>query len=440
MVKELTKEQEKIKEYKSKLLSLLLKKYETSKTFKTGEVSLQRPQFAINKLNNSLSKDYFDEMNYRKREWIHQALAELQENEIIEVKWPKYKEGLEIDKVYLNFNAIGNAYEIAGITPKQQKLEDIKLILSPLSEHPWQWVRSFWDYNNEALSKNQTSGLEIDNPKGYEDLVKTLLYLPTMDEGTMKRVISHQLFSDTKYIEKHVQSRLVSIYKRFGTIELDTDIEYLDSIGIVENPPITLVSGPLIFSSRNLSIDVAELPGGIGLSFETIKELEIKDINAKAILFIENLTAYHEFLKGNIVEDTLNSSNFTNTDHILTIYTGGYPHHALRKLLYKLKGFVQQSNNSVEVYHWGDIDYGGILIFEHLRRNYFANLKPLFMDEYTYNKYLEYGMGFSPEYADKLTALLNDDSYDLWHKLIEALLRNKIRLEQEGLVINMNIK
>ena len=73
-----------------------------------------------------------------------------------------------------------------------------------------------------------------------------------------------------------------------------------------------------------------------------------------------------EFLNGKIVEDTLSSSNFTNPDHVLTIYTGGYPHHALRKLLYKLKGFIQQSSNSVEVYHWGDIDYGCILIFEHL--------------------------------------------------------------------------
>ena len=379
-------------------------------------------------------------MNYRKREWIHQVLAELQENEIIEVKWQKYKEGEEVDKVYLNFEAIGIAYEIAGITPKQQKLEDIKSILSPLSEHPWQWVRSFWDYYNEALMKNQTAGLEIDNPKGYEDLVKTLLFLPTIDEGTMKRVLSHHLFNDTKYIEKHVQGRLVSIYKRFGNIKLDTDIEYLDSIGIVENPQITLVSGPLIFISKNTSVDVAQLPGGIGLSFETIKELEIKDINARAILFIENLTAYHEFLNGKIVEDTLGSSNFTNTDQILTIYTGGYPHHALRKFLFKLKDFLHESNHSVEIYHWGDIDYGGILIFEHLRRNYFSNLKPLFMDEYTYNKYLAYGMQFSSEYANKLTALLNEDSYVLWHKLIKALLKNKTRLEQEGLVVNMNLK
>lgn len=419
---------------------MLLKKYEASKAFKTGEASLQRPQFAIKKLSNSLLKDYYDDMNYRKREWIHQALAELQENGIIEVRWPKYKEGEEIDKVYLNFDAIGIAYEMAGITPKQKKLEDLKLILCPLSEHPWQWVRDFWNYYNKALSKSQTAGLEINNLKGYEDLVKTLLFLPAIDEGTMKRVLSHQLFNDTKYLEKHVQNRLVSIYKRFGNIELDTDIEYLDSIGIVENPQITLVSGPLIFSSGNICTDVAELPGGIGLSFETIKELEIKELNAKAILFIENLTAYHEFLNGKIAEGPLTSNNFKNPDQVLTIYTGGFPHHALRKLLYKLKDFIQQSNNFVEVYHWGDIDYGGILIFEHLRRNYFSNLKPLFMDEYTYNKYLKYGMRFSPEYANKLTALLNDDNYNLWHKLIEVLLRNKIRLEQEGLVINMNIK
>lgn len=415
-----------------------MKKYEVSKAFKTGEVSLQRPQFAIKKLNNSISKEYFDEMNYKKREWIHQAIAELQENEIIEVKWPKYKEGEEIDKVYLNFNAITNAYEIAGMTPKQQKLKDIISILSPLSEHPWQWVRSFWDYYHEALLKNQTAGLEIDNPKGYEDLVKTLLFLPTMEEGTMKRVLSHQLFNDTKYIEKYVQSRLVSIYKRFGSLELDTDIEYLDSIGIVENPQITLISGPLIFGNKNNEVDAAELPGGIGLTFETIKDLKIKEINAKAILFIENLTAYHEFLKGKIAEDTLASNKFADKDQILTIYTGGFPHHALRKLLFMVKDFINESRSTVEVYHWGDIDYGGILIFEHLRRNYFSNLMPLYMDEYIYNKYLEFGLPFSSEYAKKLTALLNDNSYDQWHKLIEVMLKNMIRLEQEGLVISLN--
>lgn len=400
---------------------------------------MRRPQFAIKKLNNSLSKDYYDEMNYKKKEWIHQAIAELQESEVIEVKWPKYKEGEEIDKIYLNFDAINQAYAIAEITPKQQKLEDLKSILRPLQEHPWEWVRKAWMFYDEALLNNKKADLEIDNPKAYEDLVKILLFLPTMVEGTMKRVLSHQLFHDTKYIEKHVQSKLLSMYKRFSNIEMDTDTEYLDTLGIVENPQITFVSGPLRFTSGSLTVDVAKLPGGMGISFETMKKLEIKDINTKAILFIENLTAYYEFLNGKIVDKTLSTSNFENNDHIITIYTGGYPHHALRKLLNKLKDFIHQSNNPVEVYHWGDIDYGGILIFEHLRKNYFSNLKPLFMDEHTYNKYLTYGMQFSSEYANKLTALLNDDRYGLWHNLIKAMLRNKVRLEQEGLVNNVNI-
>ncbi|MBU9723152.1 Wadjet anti-phage system protein JetD domain-containing protein [Bacillus alkalicola] len=429
----MTKDQEKIKQYQNRILSLLLKKYEASKAFKTEEVSLQRPQFAIKKISDPLSKDYLDEMNYRKREWIHQAIAELQDQNIIEVKWPKFKEGEEIDKVYLNYEAIEKAYQLAAIIPKKQKLINIKSILLPLSDHPWEWVRKFWSHYNVALSNNQTAGLEIDDSKGYEDLVKTLLFLPKMDEGTMKRVLSHNLFNDTKYFERNVQGRLVSIYKRFGSVNMETDIEYLDAIGIVENPQITLVSGPLEFRSNNLTVNVAELPGGIGLTFDTIKELEIQEINAKAILLIENLTAYHEFLSGKIKEETLGKSVFTNADQILAIYTGGYPHHALRKLLYKLK---ELRSEIPEVYHWGDIDYGGILIFEHLRRNYFDSLKPLFMDEYIYSQYLEYGIQFSVEYADKLTALLKDDSYSFWHQLIKSILRNKIKLEQESLLIN----
>jgi hypothetical protein len=47
---------------------------------------------------------------------------------------------------------------------------------------------------------------------------------------------------------------------------------------------------------------LGELSGGIGLTFDTIKELEIHEINAKGILFIENLTAYHEFIQGKIKE------------------------------------------------------------------------------------------------------------------------------------------
>ncbi len=411
-------------------------KYETSKAFKENRVTQQRPQFSMNKITNPITKDYYDEMDFRKRDEIHQAVTELSEKGIIEVKWSKYKHGEEIEKIYLNYDQVDKAYEKTGIVPKQQKLQTIRRILTPLQEHPWDWVRLFWQHYDDSLSRNHTAGLDINEPKGHEDLVKTLLHLPTMKEGTTKRVLSHSLFHDTKYFEKNVQSRLLSIYKRFGNNEMETDIEYLDAIGIVDTPKLTRISGPLVFICNGVTTNISGLPGGIGLTFETISNLEIIQISAKRIILIENLTAYNEFLSGSVKEEVEELHISGNPTDNLVIYTGGFPHHALRKLLLKLKNFLEEQNSNIKVFHWGDIDYGGILIYEHLRNNYFPKLEPLFMNVYIYQKHCDYGLEFTPGYEEKLVLLLENKSYMHWKSLIEAIIKNKKRLEQESLLIN----
>lgn len=418
-------------QYQYRILYLLLKKYETSKSFKTGEVGLQRPQFAMRKLKDSLAKDYFDEMDYRKKEWIHQAANELEEQNLIEIKWPK--DGREIDKIFLQPEAIEEAYKRSGIIPRKKRFEEIRIRIKPLEVHPWEWVRTFWSQHEDALSNLQTAGLQIETPEIYDDLVKTLIYLPQAEEGIMKRVLSYRLFNDTKHFERNVQSRLVSILKRFGNLDLDTDIEVLDAVGIVENPKISLVSGPLLLKNKGEKMNVSNLSGGIGLSFETIEALEIEEVNAKGILLIENLTAYHLYLQGYLDENI--PSFLRNPDEVLVIYTGGFPHHALRKFLIKLSVYLDKASNAeVNVFHWGDIDYGGIMIFEHLRKNYFDTLTPILMDDATYKKYVKEGVPFSKEYKEKLLALKNDERYQNWWSLIDLLVDKGLRLEQEGIL------
>ena len=63
-------------DYKSKILSVLLNKYENSKTAHTGERSAQRPQFSFRQ-NHELSKAYNDEMDYTNRLEINTALKDL---------------------------------------------------------------------------------------------------------------------------------------------------------------------------------------------------------------------------------------------------------------------------------------------------------------------------------------------------------------------------
>lgn len=370
------------------------------------------------------------------REWIHQALEELKASDVIEVKWVKYKENEEVERVYLNTLQLEEAYRIAHRTPKLNKIEALRQILQPLSNHPWVWVKQFWTHYERAFLKNQTGGLDLDDASGYTDLVRLLQFLPTMEEAMMKRMLSHRLFNDTKYIEKNLQKRLLNIYKRFSDLELDSDLDYLTSIGIEENPIYTLVSGPITLRNDESVFSLKDLPGGIGLSAQIIHSFQVHSIETNTILFIENLASYHQMITGKLPLELIPRYLQSDIQQALIIYTGGYPHHSLRKLILKIVSYTSQNDKHINIYHWGDIDYGGILIFEHLKRTYFPLLQPVLMDEETFQTYSKFGMEFSDEYARKLQSLLTDQSYSEWHDLIKEMLGLRRRVEQEGIGLN----
>lgn len=413
-------EDRQVKGYQKKILSLLLKKYQSSLSFQTGIPGKQRPQLTMAK--SELAGDYEDELDFRKREWIHRALKELSQEGIIEVTWPKLKENIQVHKVYLNFTGIERAYQLLGETPREEKLLRMMEILSALGAHPWEWVRTWQKETCAKLAERKSAGLDVEDPRSYEDLTKVLQALPELEDSTPKRVFSQTLFQDSKYFEKRLEGRLVSLLRKIYPEELDQDEEYLDQVGIVNNPKLTLISGPLLIRP---DLDLSYFPGGLGLSAESVKELIIRDISAQTILLIENLTTYHETLQAPAILPA----------PVLTIYTGGFPHKSAQKLLEKVSGFLenQPQGQGPEICHWGDIDYGGIRIFEYLRRNFFPNLRPYRMDAATYLEHKSSGLPFGEEQARKLEALLSDPGYNDWHEVIGLLLTYRKRVEQEGI-------
>ncbi|CEP68538.1 Uncharacterized [Moorella glycerini] len=78
-----------------------------------------------------LAGDYFDEMDHRKREAIHAVLAELAAAGVVEVTWPRFQEGRQVEKVYLNFDAIPRAYELAGLVPRAERIYRLRQVLAP---------------------------------------------------------------------------------------------------------------------------------------------------------------------------------------------------------------------------------------------------------------------------------------------------------------------
>lgn len=416
--------QKSVDQYKRRILSLLLKKYERSQSFQDGIPGKQRPQMTIR--GSELAKDYDDEMDYRKRELIHNALQELCQEGITEVTWPKHKENIEVGKVYLNFEGVERAYLFTGEKPKGDKIRQLAELLIPLTDHPWNWVRTWGEETYRKLEERRPSGLDLDDHQGYGDLVQVLLALPGLEENTPKRVLSQKLFQDSKRFEQGVERRLLSLLRKIYPEELEKDDDYLDQVGIVENPKLTLVFGSLeIEMPTEPVVNFRAFQGGLGLSAESIKELSIRDIPARTILLVENLTTYHEVIRHSVQLSA----------PLLVIYTGGFPHKSTQRLLKKISAFIETQNLlSLEgIYHWGDIDYGGIRIFEYLKENFFPSLRPYRMDVVTYLDYVTTGLSFGEEQCLKLEQLLTLPGYETWYSVIRELLRHRKRVEQESI-------
>lgn len=408
--------------YRSKILSVLLSKFENSKASRPGQRSQHRPQFSISK--SPLAEEYFDEMDHRKRDAIHEVLQQLQELGVIEYTWEKFQEGRQLKKVYLLVEKVQLAYNLVGLSSKQDKIKGLQEVLDPLREHSWNWVRNWFEEGAQLLQTGKAPvGLDFDDYEASQAVVQALVALPSIDGVMAKRAFSQFLFHDTKKFEQSVEKRLLKVIKKYGQMEFEHDEDYLDYLGLVVHPKISLLAGPIRFAVQGNIVDLGVFPNGIGLTGETIQCLEILDIGCELILLVENLTCYHQMVQ----------ECQTNT---LVIYTGGFPHRHLQKLLQKISTFLGSvEGRSPDIVHWGDLDYGGIQIFEFIRRNLVPQLLPHLMDVDTYERYKGKGISFSDSYRRKLISLLEDDSFSQWKQVVEAILQGGYRVEQESLLV-----
>ena len=93
----------------------------------------------------------------------------------------------------------------------------------------------------------------------------------------------------------------------------------------------------------------------------------------------------------------------------------------------------QVLDEQVEYFHTGDLDYGGIRIFQHIRKNIFPGLKPYQMDAGQFEKYLE----FASDMEDSTWEKLKQVDEPLLHPLIKKILETRKVIEQEAFLVKV---
>lgn len=160
------------------------------------------------------------------------------------------------------------------------------------------------------------------------------------------RTFSRRGCGDSKVLEKRIRL-VVELLDRLypastGDGSLD-DVDVLAELGVVKLPQPFLVGGVL-------SLDGVILPSMpfIGLPVEQAHRLDVGQPNY--VLLVEN---YSSFVR--------HCREVNTQGDAMVVYTGGFPARAI------LKSILSLARQTVcPIYHWGDIDRGGLGIFAYL--------------------------------------------------------------------------
>lgn len=401
--------------YKKIILEKLIDKFEERKEDSNRRVFIKCSKKEI-EIPSTEDTDY--------QLFLHD-MNELQSCEFIDFDW--IRKGYIIDRIWLITDNSDKVYSYLKREPKNYRvnriLSGIKKALPSIHR---EWIRTGLKSEIEKMaSEHKLYGIWKHDDELRENIFKAICYIDNLgDDSVSMRACSIYLYSDSKYFEREVKKYLVSWVKKYEPVikesEVSEEREILAHIGIIMMPEIFEFCGSISVHFPDGTVDFSPIKTGSCISADCIKDIiSIEFIGIKKVLFIENKTNYSEYCIKEKQEDEL------------VIYHGGFysPQHGefFRKIYY--------SSKDIQMLFWADIDYGGIQMYQRLRRNIIPNLKPFRMDFSSYISLSYNGLKRSDSYLERLKELLNDSENEVFRDVIEAILSKKVTVEQESFLL-----
>lgn len=391
---------------------------------KAGGKPARRSWFHFNRKNLPA---YFDDSSAGPKNEINEWCLALAEHGLVEIHWVKHEKGNLIEKVALNPGAVAEAYRYLGRKPRAAAAGEVCALARHYAKGSPGWVASFFDWVVERVEKGESVAryFDLEEPERAELLFRALREAGRLSEETPRRFFSLQALGHSKTFDS-IAGALARAARDFhpafrgggGEYEAWEQKEVLAELGLVDNPQHLFISGPLRFTLNGRHIDAAAFTPDLGLPAEAVAQMVVEEIGTERVVTVENLTSYYQFIR-------------QSGGRLLTVYLGGYHNSPRRLFLTKLKEHLAASGRKTSFHHWGDIDYGGFTIFQHLRARCGLDLLPLHMDLATLKRYEKFAVSFDRSYGQRLRRLLEKEEYGVFHEVIHYMLEKSIRLEQE---------
>lgn len=364
---------------------------------------------------------------------VLQEAEQLQHKNLIQIKWADGYRGSDIERIRYRLEDKEKFYALyqqevdAEFLPKQEKIRLYQEFLrNQMAQVKKLWIRAYYqDLLERSENKRKKDLLELlADEKKYAPCFEGL---DQLTDSVFKRIFSKKYLGNTKTFEQEMQSHVISTAKKFcPDVEKEMDdTTVLQQLWIEEYAQELSLKGKLHFCLKEENGSTQEINTecyrfGTTLNSQTLEHAEIKEVqNIQKIVIFEN--------KANYISAPYK-------DGILYLFSHGYFSPKECRFLKQLHQVLKnQTSCEVQYFHSGDLDYGGIKIFQYIRKTIFPELEPLQMDVETYEAYQEFTEVIDPETLEKLKRV--QDENPKLQELIKRLIETGKGIEQECFLI-----
>lgn len=391
--------------FKEKLLGEFLLKYEK----RLKERTLGKRDISVFCDKDKLFKEehYYSDDAFKYRSNIENEVKEIEELGFIEC----IRNCEELIKIILNVNKIEEIYKFLG----KEKIENLK-------EANLQFLNNQLSRNNCVIANNYLvdtiANVEKYHFKGVRDENEFQQKLFAINEickdkeEILIRNFSKKIFNDSKKFESIGESIYLPLFNKYGEQQFCNFEEFCSFYSIVKTPSFINFKGNVeVIFCNGSKINISDFQYGIGICAKDIDKLDKIIVNDDRLFTIENYTKFLSFYKTNAT----------------IVYLAGY--HNKDKNIFLQK--IHERNNHLKYFHYGDIDYGGINIYNNLKAKSGIPFQMYNMDIETMITHKKYWSILSNN--DRINLKRLKEKLVEHRVLIDFMLENNCKLEQEAI-------
>lgn len=335
---------------------------------------------------------------------------------------------MDIQKIHCPVELMPKLCLRAGIEdPRHRQLRYIQMLEEWKEKAAGSWLAGYYDEELGKLRKGECSQTMQNNMQDGR-LYRCLDELLRLEDPVEKPIFSARVFrgaadqregiTPAKLFRKKYESKTLGILKKYSPYyeEGMSDDEVLTAHGILSYAQTLEWKGALSYVlDTGAEISSEKNVYGTMLNARTLEHAAVKALpGIRKIFVIENKANYEAMeFKG---------------DELYIFCHGFFSPKEIRFL----KGIVNVAEEETKYYHWGDMDYGGIRIFQFNKKNVFPKITAYRMDRKSYVRAISAGAGVPIE-EEKRKKLENMDAGEM-EELKRCILQYGLEIEQELLI------